>query len=126
MWKKASLGALAMGKGPPGPPRVQSWSTWCPQVRVPARQRRLLRQLRHCLRFYRQRHGPAAHPGPAHVHDPALPGALGRREAQREAGTAARGQPRPAQRSLVGSTRNSGSRARVGRGGAQRCWVLGS
>ena len=60
-------------------------------MRVPAGQRRLLRELRHCLRLYRQRHGPAAHPGPAHVHDPALPGALGRREAQREAGRAARG-----------------------------------
>lgn len=88
-------GTLAVGRGPPGPPRVQSWSSRCPQVRVPAGQRRVLRELRHCLSLYRQRHGPAAHPGPAHVYDPALPGALGRREAQREAGRATRGSRGP-------------------------------
>ena len=86
---------LAVGRPPPGLPRVQCWSTWCLQVRVPARQRRLLRELRHCLSLYRQRHGPAAHPRPAHVHDPALPGALCRGKAQREAGMAAWGRSGP-------------------------------
>lgn len=112
-------GMLAVGRQPLGRLRGQRWSTWCPQVCVPARQRRFLRELRHCLRLYRQRHGPAAHPRPAHVHDPALPGALCCGEAQREAGTAAWGRSGP--RSAPWWAQSETVAAMLGCGGT---WVL--
>jgi len=63
---------------------LQPVLTASPQVCVPAGQRGLLCQLCHRLCLHRERHGPAAHPGFAHVHDTPLPGPLGRRAEERQ------------------------------------------
>ena len=73
---------------------LSPWTDVCPsrspQVRVPSRQRGLLRELRHRLGVHRKRHGPAPDPRPAPIHDPSAPGALGRGAPERQEGEAAR------------------------------------
>lgn len=101
-WMFSSVGSLTKNSWPtapsalsecPPPPsyfllRPETWKKTArlrvvPQVRVPARQRRLLRQLRDRFGLHRERHGLASDPGPPHVHDSTLLGAVRRRQTQR-------------------------------------------